>query len=100
MKIIDGPYTGTLFGQGFALYQVYFNVHQKVLELHSLDPLSPWLRFVRHPNNEELFACFGPQNLDRTRPITLVDTIATFEKYLLTLDRECQRLRKGAPPTW
>lgn len=99
MKIIDGPYTGTLFGLGFELYQVYFNVHQKVLELHSIDPLSPWLRFVRNPNDEEFFICFGSPNQEKANPITLVDTIVAFTNYLRALEQECQRLRAtGASP--
>lgn len=99
MKIVDGPYTGTVHGRAFELYGVYLEYHQNVLELHSIDPHNPLLHFVRKPNDTEFFARFGPVGRDETYSITLADATATFANYSSALKQECRRLRECAPPT-
>ncbi|MBP9728321.1 MAG: hypothetical protein KBD27_03005 [Candidatus Moranbacteria bacterium] len=95
MYSIAGPYSGTLLGQGLEFYRLYFQVHQRILELHSLDPLSPWLRFTRQPNDQEFLATFGRANLVDTRLVTHADMMLVFGNYLQALEQECQKLREA-----
>lgn len=99
MKIIEGPFSGTLQGLAFEFYCLYFEVQQKISELHSLDPLSPWLRFTRRPNDPEFLTTFDKTNLVDAGHITHADMMLVFGNYLEALKHECQRLRAaGASP--